>query len=347
MTAPRDPDEQYADRLRDALRAEAEQVQPAGDGLARIRERTQPRSTAMRWFRPLTAVATVAIVAAAVVGGVALVRDDDNNTLEAPPLSSSSPSGTPSTTPSPNGTQAPATAITVPVYYLADTERGPRLYREFRKWTAEGSDHSEIATAVEAVIGAEAKDDDYTSLWPSDTRVLGTTRVGDLATIDLSADAGGTFNGGAEFAELSVQQLVYTVTAADTAAKRVQILIEGQEMPDLWGQVDVSDPQQRSPQIDVLGPVWVLAPTEGQSTATPVQLSGTASVFEANVSIEIMRNGQVVKRTFATASTGAPERGSWKKKVILTPGTYEVRAFESSAENGEPMYIDDKTFTVS
>ena len=32
--------------------------------------------------------------------------------------------------------------------------------------------------------------------------------------------------------------------------------------------------------------------------------------------------------------------------VELEPGTYEMRAFESSAENGEPIHVDTKTFTV-
>ena len=40
----------------------------------------------------------------------------------------------------------------------------------------------------------------------------------------------------------------------------------------------------------------------------------------------------------------------WKPFTInlgqLDPGTYTVRAFESSAENGRPTHIDDKTFTV-
>jgi hypothetical protein len=31
---------------------------------------------------------------------------------------------------------------------------------------------------------------------------------------------------------------------------------------------------------------------------------------------------------------------------LALPGTYELRAFESSAKDGAPTYVDTKTFTV-
>ncbi len=40
------------------------------------------------------------------------------------------------------------------------------------------------------------------------------------------------------------------------------------------------------------------------------------------------------------------EFGEFADTVDLAPGTYELRAFESSAEDGRPLHADTKTFTV-
>ena len=38
--------------------------------------------------------------------------------------------------------------------------------------------------------------------------------------------------------------------------------------------------------------------------------------------------------------------GEFSDSVDLDPGTYELRAFEASAEDGSPIHVDTKTFTV-
>ena len=40
------------------------------------------------------------------------------------------------------------------------------------------------------------------------------------------------------------------------------------------------------------------------------------------------------------------EFGEFTDTVDLAPGTYEIRAFESSMEDGSPQHVDTKTFTV-
>jgi hypothetical protein len=91
-------DDEYADRLREVLSAEAEAVVPAGDGLARIRERTARRGARMRWIRPLAVVGGAAVVAAGVVIGISLSNDDPRLHQDPTPLGSSS------NTPSPTAT---------------------------------------------------------------------------------------------------------------------------------------------------------------------------------------------------------------------------------------------------
>ena len=52
------------------------------------------------------------------------------------------------------------------------------------------------------------------------------------------------------------------------------------------------------------------------------------------------RRGLHPGRRQRASSASSPTPSTW------TPGTYEVRAFESSAEDGSPQHVDTKTFTV-
>jgi len=348
MTTPRDPDEQYADALRRALSAEADAVDPRADGLMRIRDRIDARSTTMSWLRPVTAVAAVLVIAGGVAGGVALTHEsgsDDSAVVvpgptTAPPTPTEAPSATPTAAP-------PGSEVTVPVYYLADTGRSLRLYREFHRVPAVGD---KVFDALHELFTGSADDPDYTSLWPAGTRadaVSGDTSG--VEKVDLNSAALGPFNGGSEGAHLSVQQLVYTVTAADPSITQVQILVDGKRVSDLWGSEDISQPIERqTPSYEVLGAVWVLGPTQGATVGSPVEISGVATVFEGTVSIDIISRATNtrVKTTFAQASEGAPGRGTWSTTVNLPPGDYVVRAYEASAQDGHPTNIDDKAFTV-
>jgi hypothetical protein len=107
------PDDEYADRLREVLRAEAESIVPAADGLSRIRERTARRGAVMRWTRPLAVVGGAAVVAASVAVGFALTGNDDTTLHQNPPPAASPSQPLPTATPSPQ--VLPAAAMTLPV----------------------------------------------------------------------------------------------------------------------------------------------------------------------------------------------------------------------------------------
>lgn len=95
--------------------------------------------------------------------------------------------------------------------------------------------------------------------------------------------------------------------------------------------------------------VGILGPDSGATVVgRTVELSGIARVFEANVVIEVSQNGSVVKRDFATASSGAPELGNWTKVLALEPGNYRIDAFEESMEgNGTRLASDTIWITVA
>lgn len=262
---------------------------------------------------------------------------------------STGPSASRPTSPRPSVPQAqsaPTTAAAtraLAVYYVHDTDTGPKLYREFHRVPAS---RAGARGAVDAMIRVRAADPDYTSLWPRATRVLGTSLRGDTATVNLSREAT-RGSAGASFEAISLQQLVYTVTAAVPAAKRVRLLVEGRPVESLWGHVGVgTKPMTRAPQVDVLAPVWLEAPAQGATAGRTVRLRGQATVFEATVSWEVRRGRTLVKRGFTNATVGAPGRGTWSASVTLPPGSYLARAFASSPKDGRPTFVDDKAFRV-
>jgi spore germination protein GerM len=219
---------------------------------------------------------------------VLLVSCSDNSTV-----TSSGPSAAPSTTP-PTATASPGTAPTaapattaptagtraVAVYYVRDTTNGPRLYREFHRRPATTD---ALRDAVTAMLTEPAVDRDYTSLWPKTTRVKGVRLDGSTAIVDLSKEASsGGF--GASFESASLQQLVWTATAANSSVKTVQLLVEGRKVETLWGHVDTSKPMTRGMAAAELGPVWILTPVEGGKIKRGSRFGGEASVFEATVS---------------------------------------------------------------
>jgi hypothetical protein len=223
---------------------------------------------------------------------------------------------------------------------LHDDARSLRLYREFHPRPATPG---VIRDAVTAMLTEKPVDRDYTSLWPAGSTVRGVRVGGTTAYVDLSRAASRGSAGSAGEAA-SLQQLVYTVTAAAPAVKAVQLLIEGRIPPTLWGHVDTRRPIARAPQVDVLGPVWLTVP---RTIRRGARFGGEASVFEATVSWEFRQGSRVVKQGHTNATVGAPGRGPWSAIADVPPGTYVVRAFESSAKDGAPTHVDDKPVTVT
>jgi len=308
---------------------------------------------AASWWRPALAALSVAAVIIAVA--VATFRGkDDSGPISAgaqPMQTVATPATSPDTYPD-TGTPSPQpTAVTVPVYYLSEvvtggeTEeiRGFRLFREFHE--AAQRDNSDVVTALYEMFGDQSIDPDYWSVWPAATKVLSYQKSGDTATVDFSS-AAQSANAGAEVEATSVQQLVYTVTAADNAVRKVQLLIEGKPVETLWGHIDVSDPLTRAPETDVLSHIWLLTPTEGQGVNRTFTFGGVGTAYEATILWDVRRNGTTVEEGFAHGGSGF-EREPWQATVTLPPGQYVLRAWASSgaALAGLP-HLDSKRITV-
>jgi hypothetical protein len=217
------------------------------------------------------------------------------------------------------------------VYVLGGTGNGPRLYREFR--AGDGTDP--VRAAVDGLAAAPA-DPDYRSPWqgvPAQVSRSGATVTVRFARAPtpLAGEAG-----------MAVQQVVYTVTAADTKVSGVRVIAPGLPPALTATATGRADP------LSALAPVWLLDPVDGGVAGPSMTVSGTASVFEATVSVEVRRGTAVMARTTAIASVGAPGRGEWSTTVSVPPGDYVVAAYEASEKAGSPAVgVDTKRVTVS
>jgi len=93
-------------------------------------------------------------------------------------------------------------------------------------------------------------------------------------------------------------------------------------------------------------PILIESPAAGAEVSSTFRVSGTASVFEATLVVELVREGKVIAKRTVTASEGAPGRGTFAVTLRATPGDATVSAFAPSAADGSPQHRVDVAVTV-
>jgi len=166
---------------------------------------------------------------------------------------------------------------------------------------------------------------------PAGTQLLGLNVDNDVATVDLTSEF--ESGGGSASMNMRIAQVVYTLTQFPTV-KGVLFQLDGQRVDVLGGEgVIVDQPVTRKDYRSLLPAILVTSPQIGEKVGNPVTVSGTANVFEANVTVEIVdASGKVLGRTFTTATCGTGCRGTFSVEV-----PYEV----SSATRGLIIVHDD------
>jgi Immunoglobulin-like domain of bacterial spore germination len=96
-----------------------------------------------------------------------------------------------------------------------------------------------------------------------------------------------------------------------------------------------------------LPPILVLTPPAGAAVGATFHVAGTASVFEATLVVQLVRDGKVIAKKSVMASEGAPGRGSFDSTFGATPGPLVVQAFSPSAVDGSPQHEVDVSVTVT
>ena len=199
-----------------------------------------------------------------------------------------------------------ATPVDVTVYYLVDTRAGIRLARETRRGDRRRPRRR------------RGRADDRRPDRPRLLHRVGPghpgarrDRAGGTVTVDLSEDARSA-SIGSEGAATMVQQLVWTVRGGrgDEAAG-VLLTIAGEPAGELWGAVTWDDPVTRVDPLDVRQLVQIAVPAEGATSTSPVEVSGDAAAFEANVPWRVLdAAGAEVTRGFATTTRARCSRRS-------------------------------------
>jgi len=120
--------------------------------------------------------------------------------------------------------------------------------------------------------------------------------------------------------------------------------MEGKPVTTFSGEGIVLDhPQTRGDYEDLLPAIVVDSPRVGASVSSPVTITGTADVFEATVSFQILdENGHVLTQGATTATCGTGCRGDYTIVAAFhvshdQQGTIEV--FESSARDGSHVNV--------
>ncbi|MEJ7833824.1 MAG: Gmad2 immunoglobulin-like domain-containing protein, partial [Nocardioides sp.] len=318
-------------RLHELLSDAVDDVEPH-DRIAEIRERTQTRtgSPRSRWY----AVGGAVLATAAAVTAVAVVSSTVRD-----PGSDPEPGATATSSPS----AAPEELQAVPAYFVGETGRGPRLYREFSNVDA---DVPKLEAALFALEGTPG-DPDYTSYWSA----------GSFAGASAEADADGTAGVisveladaalrdrpatlSATQADLAVEQVIYTVQAAVGQGRwPVQFRFGDNPIDQVYG-VPTSEPLANSPEFDVLSLMNVTVPYQGMEVTDTLVARGVNNSFEATVIWRIEdQGGNVVLDGFTTAQGWTePRLFPWKTDPIdvsgLEPGGYTFIASNDDPSGG-------------
>jgi len=231
---------------------------------------------------------------------------------------------------------------TVKIYYVADTGTSLRLYSELAFVTT--VEQSPDISSVNALLsGAQPKDPDYVNLWGEGVRINNLLVAGELDTVDIQPPH---LNVGAEAEARAIDQVIWTFKSAIPALSSFQFLINGEIVETLAGHVDISKPIEIDEGFRSLATID-LDLDQDQELKSPIVLTGLACTFEANAPWELRRNGELINFGAETAKEACPTRSVFEINLgELVPGTYEIRVWESSMEDGSLINEDTKTFTV-
>jgi spore germination protein GerM len=245
----------------------------------------------------------------------------------------------PATTPGgQNGVQPPEQKLSLAVYYVKLTENDTYLVREVHQ-VPQAQDAPKAA--LEELINANPVVPGAARVLPQATKINSINIKDGLATVDFSRDVLRA-NVGASGEALGIQSIVNTLTEFPEI-KKVSFTVDGkvdEQTMDWWGHVGLYEQPFSRDLSTVYEPsIWVTSPVSEQKVASPVDVTGSARVFEAAVDIRLVDDsGIIIAEGYTTASEGAPGRGDFKHSLVFSaasPGKGALEVFWTSPKDGE------------
>jgi hypothetical protein len=185
---------------------------------------------------------------------------------------------------------------------------------------------------------------------PAGTKLLGIAIKKGVATVDLTSQY--QSGGGSLSMKARLAQVVYTLTQFPTV-RAVLFHLDGEPVNVFSGEGIVLDhPVGRKDYEDLLPVIAVDKPVAGAQVSSPVEVSGSANVFEANVTVKVLdQNGKVVGHTFTTATCGTGCRGTYSVPVTFKvtgeqPGTIVVSDDDAAGTGTPPHQVRIKVVLV-
>ena len=204
----------------------------------------------------------------------------------------------------------------------------PRVGSAALEALLEGPTESERAAGVQTQI-------------PDGTQLLSLAIDHGIATVDLTSEY--ESGGGTASMTMRLAQVVCTLDQFPTV-KGVLFELDGRRIDVLGGEGIVIDhPLTCRNYNDLLPAILVASPVIGETVGNPVTVSGSANVFEANVTVQVVdAAGRVVGEKFTTATCGTGCRGTFTVKVpyevhTMQDGTIIVHD-DDAAGTGQPPH---------
>lgn len=288
----------------------------------------------LRARSPRRARTILGIVLVLALTGAACSEDED------PPAASTAPSTAPSETAAsaPPATPTPA-AVTQSVKLWLTLEDFTGLTVRQAQVTPPRFATAAVTELLKGPTQSEISNGWGTAI-PTGSELLGIDLANGVATVDLSEEF--ESGGGSLSMRMRLAQLVYTLTEFQTI-QSVALEIEGEPVTTFSSEgIAIDGPMTRDEFEDLMAPIIVETPIAGQRVTSPVKISGTANVFEATVSIEILVGDETAAADFVTATCGTGCRGTYSKNIpFQIPQETEalIRVFESSAKDGKPIHV--------
>ena len=245
--------------------------------------------------------------------------------------------------PTPNGQQGvqpPEQKLNLAVYYVKMTQDDAYLVREVHQVSPTAG---VARAALEELINTNPADPGAARVLPQATKINSINIVNGTATVDFSREVLRA-NVGASGESLGIQSIVNTLTEFPEI-KKVSFTVEGKvdgQTMDWWGHVGLYEQPFSRDLSSVYEPViWITSPKQDQKVGSPLEVTGSARVFEAAVNIRLVDStGKMIAEGFATASEGAPGRGDFKYSLdfnAASPGKGELEVFWTSPKDGKEL----------